>query len=116
MSGNEERNVEDYLVEDNKPKDLVIDVPKSNEKGFLRRQNQLIKFMHAFESADRTGTFQPDMIENMVEFLLSFVSVPEDREEARELLWELSEDEYMYVMAAIRGVGDDVVPPTNASP
>jgi len=104
------------LIEENKPKDLVIDVPKSNEKGFLRRQNQLVKFMHSFESAQRNNIYEPDMIEQMVEFLLTFVSEPKDRDEARELLWDLSEDEYMYVMASIRGSGEELVPPTNDSP
>lgn len=104
------------LIPEHEPQDLVITPPPSNEKGFLKRQNKIVRFMHAFESTERQGVTDPELITNMAEFMLDYITTPADRKEASDLLWELSEDEFKYVMAVIQGVGDDTVPPTKDSP
>ena len=115
MSGKEEpKKLE--LIPENKPRDLEIDVPGRNEPGFLRRQDTLIKFMHKFDSMQADKTYDPDLVGSMVDFIVQFVSVPENVEEAKEVLWELTEAQFEYVMAALQGLGQDVVPPTSPSP
>ena len=104
------------LVPEHEPQDLVVEQPKPNEKGYLKRQSKIVKFMHAFESAERSGVYDPDMIDNLIEFLVDYISTPTDRKEAENLLWELSEDEFKYVMAVIQGGDLALVPPTNDSP
>ena len=112
MSGDKK---EELLNPEHEPKNLEFDVPGPDAPGFLRRQNTLIQFMHQFEEAERTTKFPPDLIKDMVAFLLTFVSVPKDRKEAEEILWDLSQNQYMYVMQAIQR-GGDLVPRTSESP
>lgn len=84
------------------PKNLVLDSPGPDSPGFLRRQDKLLQFSHAMEEADIKGTYDPNMVRDMVAFLLDFVSEPVDRAEAEEILWELSMNQYIYVMTALR--------------
>ena len=97
------------------PEDLEFDVPGPNEKGYLKRQHKLTKFMRQFQEMNETKQFDETLVESMVDFLVSFVSVPEDPEKAEDLIWDLSENEYMYVMVSLQGGGVEAVPPTKES-
>lgn len=118
MSGEEEKKAELEGYEplpEHEPKDLVFDTPDADAPGFLRRQTTMVKFMHQFEEAERTRSLAPGLIDDMVEFLLGFVTIPEDRDEAREILLDLSQNQYLYVMTTLQ-TGGDLVPPTKESP
>lgn len=107
MSGDEKDKVQIPTLE--------ITPPDKNAPGFLRRQHKLIQFMHRLEEGQRTNSYDPDMISDMVGFLAEFVVEPKDPKEAEEILWDLSEVQYMSVMQQIQG-GSDLVPPTKESP
>lgn len=94
---------------------LEITPPDENAPGFLRRQHRLIQFMHRLEESERTKKYDPDMISDMVAFLVDFVVDPKDPKEAEEILWDLSQVQYMKIMEDIQG-GSDLVPPTKESP
>ena len=95
---------------------LELTPPDKNAPGFLKRQHQLVQFMHKLEEADRLKKFDPDMISDMVDFLAELVVEPKDPEKAKEILWNLSQVQYMEIMEQIQGAGSDLVPPTKESP
>jgi hypothetical protein len=84
---------------------LVLKIPAKGDPGYLRRQRDSAAI--AQEMAD--GRFNPEAWSKYVDYLLRFVSEPADREKARELLWDISEDEFDAMLSQIRG--DDAKPP-----
>ena len=89
--------------------DLVFNPPDAQAPGFLKRQKKALKFMRAFNVDNPT----PEMIDQMVEFLLDYVTEPVERDEARDLLWDASQDQIMTLMRAIGG-GESDANPTEA--
>lgn len=89
---------------------LIIKVPDKTAPGFLRRQKRASEFGAAVQS-DKLDTQAWD---KMVEFLLDFVTEPTDRDAARELLWDASEELIDAALATIRG--DDAQTPLSSTP
>lgn len=89
---------------------LEFAIPGSDEPGFLRRQRTAAQHMAALRSALR-----PDLIDSMVDFLIGFVVEPVDREQARELLFDLSRDDYNKLLRAVLAENDDFLPSTPTS-
>jgi hypothetical protein len=75
--------------------DLKFDFPDKNSKGYLRRQ-------HKIQEIVASGEGDPEIFSKMVDLLLEYVVEPSDRDEARELLWDMSEVEYNDAMAALQ--------------
>lgn len=94
---------------------LEITPPDKNAPGFLKRQHTLVQFMHKLDQAERSKIFDPDLFSDMVEFLADFVVEPKDREKAKDVLWSLSEVQYLEIMEKVQS-GGDLVPPTKESP
>ena len=78
--------------------ELVFEVPGPDAAGYLRRQRRVLEFRRAEKDA-------PESIDALVEFLADYVSVPEDREEAKEALMEASENQIDELLEAISGTG-----------
>jgi hypothetical protein len=72
---------------------LKFEFPDKNSKGYLRRQHKIQELAQGDEK---------DVFPRMVELLLEFAAEPKDRDKARELIWDMSEDEYDAAMAAIQ--------------
>lgn len=83
--------------------DLVFNPPDAQAPGFLRRQKKALQFMRAFNVDKPT----PEMIDQMVEFLLDYVTEPAERDAARDLLWDASQEQIMTLMRAIGGGESD---------
>lgn len=81
---------------------LVFDIPEAGAPGFLRRQRQALKYREELRSNPSVAT-----MDQMVEFMLGFVAEPEDREQARELLLDLSREGYERVLQAINAEDAD---------
>jgi len=78
---------------------VEFEVPKKDAPGFLGRQRKLAEFMEMEgNSASRWDA--------MIEYLLDFVTEPEDRDEAREALWEMSEAEYDDMLGRLGSQGE----------
>lgn len=95
------------------PSQLVFDIPGAEVPGFLRRQR--IAMLH-LENLRTQGGLQT--MDEMITFLLTFVSAPTDREHARELLLDLSRADYRKLLNAILQENDDFLPsapPSSAS-
>ena len=69
---------------------LVIEYPKSNEKGVLRYIRNSALFN---EILTNQGNHTVDDIDEAYKWLLSIVKEPEDREEAYKMLMDLSASE-----------------------
>jgi hypothetical protein len=79
--------------------ELVFNPPDAQAPGFLRRQKKSLVFIKAFDVEQPT----PDMIDEMVDFLVDYVTEPADRNEAKELLWDASQEQIMALMQAVGG-------------
>lgn len=86
--------------------DMKIAVPGKDKPGYLKRQRRAVSFSRAFSDRDVT----PELLDELVDFLADFVVEPADREQAKELLWDASEEQFSEILAAISGGGSSVNP------
>lgn len=84
---------------------LEFAIPDGEAPGFLRRQRDAAKHLDALK---RTASLAA--LDEMISFLLQFVETPHDREIARELLLDLSRDDYNKLLAAILRENEDFLP------
>lgn len=87
--------------------DLVFTPPDENTPGYLRRQKQALEFMQSLK-----GDPTPKTIDNMVEFLVEFVTEPKDKDEARNALWDASQAQFDALLKSVLGQGEDAENPT----
>jgi hypothetical protein len=79
--------------------EIKIQLPDSKAPGFLRRSRKALEFQQAI--TDNRLTAQK--LDEFVSFVLEFVVMPVDKEEARNALWDASEDELLKVVVALGG-------------
>lgn len=84
---------------------LVIAPPDENAPGYLRRQRRLLHF----QQAANEGRFTLSVLDDMIEFILDFVVEPHDRVEARTILEDLSEREFIDIINQL-AKGNDTPP------
>lgn len=82
--------------------DLHITLPDRNTPGYLRRMREALRFQELLSIQPTVET-----MDLMVDFLLTYVDKPEDRSEARELLLDASEQQFMDILSAITGENDE---------
>lgn len=92
------------------PQQLAFEIPDSSAPGFLRRQRDA---MHYREQL-RTNPSGESM-DAMIAFLLQFVTTPLDRGAARELLLDLSRQDYTKLLTAINAEDGDFLPTSRPS-
>lgn len=91
---------------------IKIELPTRETKGYWRR----VKRASALRVSMVQG-MSPELCDEVINFLLPFVIEPIDREEAREILLDASQDEFEKMMQAFHGGGNDTaVPPPSATP
>lgn len=71
--------------------DLVLDIPGYDDPGYLRRNMEIERIR------------QSNDLGKMIEYILEFVLEPEDREEARELLLDATQEEYDTIWTGLIG-------------
>ena len=77
------------------PKELVIDLPDENQPGYLRRLMVAHKHRAALRAlVEDKAPLPPDYYENLIADLLGYVAEPKDRDKAREVLLDLTEQQY----------------------
>lgn len=84
---------------------LIVNVPGKDSPGYLRRLHNASQFQVKI----KTEGFTPELVNAMVEFLADYVEG--DREEAKSLLWDCSENQFNDLMSAVSGGGAEQVPP-----
>lgn len=96
-------------VPEQEPK-LVFDIPSSETRGFIRRQREAIRHREALRSSPSVAT-----MDAMIDFLLTFVSEPADRDAARELMLDMSRDDYNRTLSAVMQEDADFLQTSTAS-
>jgi len=94
---------------ENKPQ-LVFEPPGKDAPGYLKRQKKAIEFMGKLQALSANPV--PDVIDDMVEFLLPWITVPKDRDKARDMLWDASERDFWNLFNAVSGSEEKNLPAT----
>jgi len=89
------------------PATLQFEIPDSSAPGFLRRQREALRYREALRTSPSVQT-----MDEMISFLLTFVVEPVDRDAARELLLDLSRDDYNRTLAAVNQEDSDFLTPS----
>lgn len=94
---------------------LVIRTPKRTDRGFLRRQRHALMLKRKTEEGD----ISPELVDDMVNFILPYVESPRNRAAATELLLDASEEDFNSIITAITATakgGNTPVPMTSDAP
>jgi len=90
------------VVAETMPMDIVFTVPGRDAKGWLRRQKKSIAMMRRLTDNE----LDPAKVDELVEFLLPFIEVPVDRDEARDMLLDVSRDQFDAMLKKSQGIED----------
>jgi hypothetical protein len=91
---------------------IKIDLPTRETPGYWRR----VRRSAALQERMRAG-MSVELCDELIEFLLPFVSVPEDREQAREVLLDANQNDFEKMMKAFTGGGNETTaPPQSTTP
>ena len=89
--------------------EIVVAIPDAKTPGYLRRLIEADRFGKMIKSGDID-------YEQLVSWILTFVSEPEDRDEAREALLDATLEQYKDVIDAITKLSNPTSPePTETS-
>ncbi len=108
MSKLNKRNVKEQLQA---LPQLRFRAPGKDAPGYLRRQRQALEFS---ETLKQTENISAQTIDELVEFLLPFVTVPAKRDEAREALLDMSQGQFDDMLTEITGERKGVPPAKSA--
>ena len=86
---------------------LVFELPTPQTPGFLRRAKKGMEYKEKLQSGNTV-----DVIDEMVEFLVDYVTEPKDREEAKEALMDATEEQFNELINAMTGSEDKEENPT----
>lgn len=81
---------------------LEFEVPGRQDPGFLIRQRRAMEFASKFNEESR----DPTVLDEMVDFLADFVTVPAEREQAIDALWNASQEQFEGMLEALTGAND----------
>lgn len=88
---------------------INIKTPDKNTPGFARRLHRAA----GFKVRASAGEFTPQLVEEMVEFLSDYIEG--DKEQAKEYLWDCTEDQFNQMIAAVSGGSPEEIPPAEKS-
>jgi hypothetical protein len=77
--------------------ELTFEIPDEKTPGYLRR----LMAANRFTEMLKDGNFNLEYYENLITFLLGFITEPEDRGEAREALLDATQEQYMELLQAV---------------
>lgn len=79
--------------------ELVFRTPAPDAPGYLRRARLSLEFRKKMTGKDAG----PETIDALVDFLIQFVEKPEDRTEARESLFDATEEQFLQLLDVVAG-------------
>lgn len=85
--------------------------PTPETAGFLRRMKSAMYFSEKLKS----GELSVELIDGLVDFLVGFVVEPIDKEEAKNLLFDASQEQFTNMLSSVMG-GTEAVPNTKSEP
>lgn len=86
--------------------EIVFDLPTSSTPGYLKRQRAAVALQGELVANPTAET-----VDKLVEFLLQFVKEPQDRDEARGLLWDMPQTQFDDVL---KRVTESATPPKSS--
>jgi hypothetical protein len=90
---------------------VKFQAPDSTTPGFLKRMKRALNFSEQINA----GKLNASMIDGLVDFLVDFVIEPKDRDEAKELLLDASQEQFESMLGAVMG-NAPAVPLPNSEP
>ena len=91
---------------------LVFEMPTAQTPGYLKRMRSAIEYNRKIKSRE---PLDPEVVDDMVGFLLPYIIEPADREEARKLMYEdLTEEQFSEMFSALSVKKEEVENPTVA--
>ena len=80
---------------------IVLERPGPDEPGYLKRARKALEF----QSKIKVGP-SPEVLDEMVHWLATYVTDPKDPVQAMEALWDASENQFQEILKEIAG-GDE---------
>jgi len=77
---------------------LTFTPPGRDTPGYLRRMREALRFQELIQEKPSVQT-----VDAMIDFILNFVTEPKDKDEARALLLDASEQQFTDMLGAITG-------------
>lgn len=88
---------------------LVIKIPDKNTPGYPRRIHRALSFQKRMKEE-----VSAELFEEMINFLAEYVEG--DKTQAKESLWDCTEDQFNEIITAVLGGGASEVPPPKSAP
>lgn len=82
-----------------------FEILDENAPGYLKRERKRLEFLEVSAHIDSDSECLIKSQDAMIEWLLDYITVPEDRNEAREALMNASQKEYDQLRKAISKQG-----------
>lgn len=87
--------------------EMIFNLPDAKTPGYLRRMQKASELA----AASKGGELTPEVVGMMVDFLVDFVTEPKDRKEAKEALWDATQEQIDQMLSAVMGGTAEQVPP-----
>ena len=90
---------------------LVFELPNAQTPGYLRRAKKGLEFKARMKEG-----VDPTTIDDMVSYLVNFVSEPKDRDEAKEALYDASAEQFTNLINLVTGENQEENPTADGQP
>lgn len=90
---------------------MKFQTPTAETPGFLRRMKKALSFSEQLQS----GKLNAPLVDELVDFLSEFITEPADKTEAKEMLLDASQSQFIDMLGAIMGA-ENTVPPETSKP
>ena len=87
---------------------ITFKPPGRDEPGYLRRTRKALAFAQAMKDNPT-----PEAIDDLVDFLVDYVTEPADRMQAKSALWDASEQQFQDLLRRVQGGNQ---PPLSGKP
>lgn len=88
-------------------KTLVFTPPPADAPGYPRRVHKVLKLQEALGKGPSADVWQ-----ELVDFLAQFITEPADPKEAREALWDATEEQFFAMLNELGSIGGGEENPT----
>lgn len=85
--------------------EIIIKLPSKTAPGFLKRNRRILELQKRV-TLEKAG---PEAIDELIDFLSDYVSNV-SKEEAKELLWDASEEEFYTILGAFNKIAEELNP------
>jgi hypothetical protein len=89
---------------------IEFTVPDRNSPGFLKRMKKAV----SFRAVIKGGSTSPEAVDEMVEFLVDYVTEPANREQAKEALWDASLAQFEELLGLFSGGKSEIADPLSS--